>query len=83
MGYFANGTEGDLYQAQWCERCVHYDNNDCPVWNLHLIWNTKARFDQDKELALDYFIPRTPDGLENLKCRMFHKASIASPRTQP
>ena len=42
MGYFANGTEGDVYYAKYCANCRH-DNLDqdqgCPIWGLHLLWN--------------------------------------------
>jgi hypothetical protein len=36
MGYFANGEEGDRYEAQYCERCVHGQHPEfgpcaCPV----------------------------------------------------
>ncbi|KKN12271.1 hypothetical protein LCGC14_1018230 [marine sediment metagenome] len=23
MGYFSNGTEGDIYSEKYCEKCVH------------------------------------------------------------
>lgn len=43
MGYFSNGTEGEMFEARWCERCVHQDESEdsigCPVWWLHLMWN--------------------------------------------
>ncbi len=34
MGYFANGTEGDIYEARYCARCIHRGDPDgpgCPV----------------------------------------------------
>ena len=68
MGYFSNGTEGDLYEARWCARCVHRDDKPaCAVWELHLFRN----YDEydDAESALHVLIPR--DGIENQQCRMF------------
>lgn len=39
MGVFSSGTEGLDYQANYCERCVHFkgyaDPDGCPVWQLH------------------------------------------------
>lgn len=32
MGYFANGTEGDMYEEQYCDRCVHQNAEvGCPT----------------------------------------------------
>ena len=70
MGYFSNGTEGDLYEAQYCARCLHGqgpDGNACAVWALHLDENYNA----DTFDLLDALIPRSADGLKNLECRMF------------
>jgi len=45
MGYFSNGTEGEIYRDDYCQRCLHWQDLDdgrgegCPVWNLHLIFN--------------------------------------------
>lgn len=36
MGYFSNGTEGLVYQEQYCYRCVYWDDDvGCPIWFLH------------------------------------------------
>jgi len=69
MGYFSNGTEGMCYQESFCNRCVHDKDNDCPVWNLHLLWNSEQHDDKHKRLALDLLIPRK--GIENEQCKMF------------
>jgi len=76
MGYFSNGTEGEYYRSAYCENCIHDINNDCPIWNLHLLWNYEAvgtNKDEDKELALEMFIPRSKNGLNNEQCKMFIK----------
>ena len=40
MGYFSNGTEGELYQERWCSRCLHdiagyLDAQDQPAHLAH------------------------------------------------
>lgn len=71
MGYFSNGSEGDMYEAQYCANCLHDENNDCPVLLAHLLFN----YDQCKNEAyakvLNIFIPQTKDGCGNEKCTMF------------
>lgn len=66
MGYFPNGTAGDLYQEEFCNRCEHDAGNDCPIWNAHLLWSGK----EGKQDVLDLLIPRSEDG-ENEQCSMF------------
>ena len=67
MGYFSNGSEGEAYQARWCERCQHWpdDPNEgsCAVWLAHLLHNGDE--------ALHVIIPLTPDGLGNGRCGVF------------
>lgn len=87
MGAFSNGTMGEDYRANWCEQCVHDGTGEgpyCPVWALHLDWNTDScRWGWDtttdpavkadslaKEAALDHFIPRV-GVCWNGGCRMF------------
>ena len=68
MGYFANGTEGLLYQEQWCMRCRNWGadklsedsgTDGCPIWDVHLfhsyeLCNSKEAGKQ----ILDFLIPR-------------------------
>lgn len=28
---FSNGTEWDMWSSQWCNRCIHDINEDCPL----------------------------------------------------
>lgn len=67
MGHFSNGTEGDMYQEKYCERCIHNAASGCPVWTMHLIHN------DNKAMAptLNSFIPLNKDGLYNEMCVMF------------
>lgn len=76
MGYFANGTEGAIYEAQYCERCVHYGPEDgpgCMVWFAHLLHNYDECNNDDSILHL--LIPRSADGLSNEQCKMFIEAT--------
>lgn len=76
MGYFSNGTEGDLYEDRYCRRCVHRDGADgqgCPVWSAHLFYNYDEA-NNDKSI-LHQLIPLTADGLGNEQCRMFIAAT--------
>ena len=79
MGYFSNGTEGELYQAQYCDRCLH-DNPAkeiyCPVWNLHLRDNYKEC--NNESAAIHELIPRNKDDLGNEKCKMFVDRGLLS-----
>lgn len=73
MGYFANGTEGDMFEAQWCNRCVHEDDEKgCPVFLAHILYayeecNSKS----NAKVMLDMLIPRKR--ASNAQCAMFHE----------
>ena len=74
MGYFSNGTEAAIYQAEWCNRCVH-DEEACPVWVAHLIFNydlVNAPSSTPGGAILDMLIPR--EGVFNGQCTMFKEA---------
>ena len=67
MGYFSNGSEGMLYEEQYCDRCEHQDG--CAVWMAHNIYN----YDEcnNPKSILHLLIPRSADKLDNEQCRMF------------
>lgn len=67
MGYFSNGTEGQCYEEQFCEKCVHYEG--CAVWALHLAYNYDEA--NKKDSFLHAMIPYR-DGF-NKKCSMFYQ----------
>jgi hypothetical protein len=73
MGHFSNGSEGMMYLEQYCMNCRNWhedENHDepgCPIWDLHLMHNGLACWQE----ALDFFIPLSENGLENLQCKMF------------
>lgn len=75
MAYFSNGTQGDSFQAAYCDRCALQDG--CAVWNVHLLHNYSqfpehAKTPEEKGAAtatrqiLDALI--SDEG-----CRMFHE----------
>ena len=88
MGYFSNGTEGELYQEQWCARCWHDvafrergEGIGCPIWGSHLLHN----YERDDAKVLDVLnrlIPRNRDGLGNKQCRMFIDKSRVAERLE-
>ncbi len=81
MGYFSNGTEGELYRERFCDRCVHDNDGDgpmCTIWLMHL----ESCHGPDREQmapVLDRFIPRTKDGLWNEQCVFFVRATPKLP----
>lgn len=44
MAYFSNGTEGEMYQDDYCMKCKNWrDRKDgrgegCPIWDLHVLY---------------------------------------------
>ena len=68
MGYFANGTEGQMYEEQYCERCIH-GGWTCPIWTLHMMHNYEQHKEPKIALMLDTLIPRK--GCFNEECKMF------------
>jgi hypothetical protein len=68
MGYFPNGTSGEFYEEEWCDRCVHQENG-CAVWLAHLLRNYEECNNPDSILHI--LIPRSKDKLSNEQCRMF------------
>lgn len=76
MGYFPNGIAGDMFEAQWCNRCVHEnDEKGCPVMLAHILYAYElCNDDPAKSKAkhmLDMLIPEK--GAFNDQCAMFHK----------
>jgi len=71
MGYFPNGTEGELYHAAYCAKCIHRNGHDgkgyCAVMAAHILHNYNECNNPDS--ILNELIPR--EGIENGRCRMF------------
>lgn len=72
MGYFSNGIEGDMYEAQYCGNCAHNDaETGCPVMLCHILYAYEECNNRGKTNAanmLDILIPRV--GAFNGKCKM-------------
>ena len=69
MGYFSNGTEGDMYEAKYCARCVHETEEvGCAVMLAHMIHNYAEANNDDSILHM--LIPINDEGW-NEQCRMF------------
>lgn len=99
MGYFPNGTAGEMYEAKWCSRCVHSsdaEHESCPIMFLHMLWNYDAcngdedgasELEQTRHTALGVFIEQK--GIGNEECTMFHertddeRKAAASSRASP
>ena len=77
MGYFSNGSEGGDYEAQYCERCIHYQG--CAVWVVHLVSNYAECNKPDS--ILHVLIPQDENG-RNLQCRMFVQKAAKKTRTK-
>jgi len=72
MGYFSNGTEGQLYFEEYCSRCIHDDEEKgkhCPIWSLHLLHSYEEC--NKKDSFLHVLIPRNKEGCFNEACTMF------------
>jgi hypothetical protein len=79
MGYFPNGTSGDIYEHEFCSKCVHQENKDgrgCAVMMAHMLHNYKECNNEDSILHL--LIPRDKDGW-NERCLMFHAGDAPTP----
>jgi len=75
MGYFSNGTEGMMYEEEWCSRCLHNGEEEegCTVLLAHALFNYEECNKPDSILHI--LIPR--DGIENLQCKMFVEVKSA------
>lgn len=70
MGYFSNGTEGELYREAYCDKCRWDKGNQCPIWNAHLVFNYEEC--NKPESVLHMLIPKgkAPD-FGNGECYFF------------
>lgn len=81
MGYFSNGSEGDVYEHKYCSHCVHYhlgqwDEGCCAVWNAHMIGNYKQIENHDLATVLDLLIPSDERSFPT-KCAMYLATQVA------
>lgn len=91
MGYFANGTEGMIFEEAFCSRCVHSDIGEgkeigvdppCPIWMTHYLFAyEECNSESNAKVMLDMLIKpvmvETPDGigLPSNECTMFVEAT--------
>ncbi len=76
MAYFANGSEGDMYQVEFCEDCQHWppDPKDggCNVWLVHFMYAYEVHGkNKEAQEILDYLIPMKEGGVYADQCSMF------------
>ncbi len=78
MAYFANGTDGMIYEEKYCDHCLHFGDEDgiegCPILLIHDLYNydqCKPRSTVEKTIKeiLELLIP-TMDSYPD-KCKMF------------
>ena len=86
MGYFSNGTQGDMYEEEYCSKCVNNDQEKgCPVIMLHMHWNYEQNRQDEvskiKKFTLDWFIPQEKGGIFNDQCLMFKPNTCGSKNT--
>lgn len=77
MGYFPNGTSGEIYYNDFCNRCLHEKGpQGCAVWMAHELRN----YDEcnNKGSILHLLIPLSEDGLSNEQCLMFVDSGLLS-----
>ena len=82
MGFFSNGTEGMMWDEQWCSKCYHGvqrdnggnyvkdDEHCCPVILAHMGYQKANK----EENVLDLFITRK--GAFNGICTMFLEIGV-------
>lgn len=58
MGYFSNGTEGDMYREAYCSKCRFDKDQLCPIWSAHMLMNYQEC--NKKDSILHMLIPRRP-----------------------
>lgn len=87
MGYFANGTEGMIFEETWCSRCVHYDeekgvDKPCPVFMAHFLYAYELCNEEEHpgKVILDMLITERVEtsktdgiGVPVNECQMFHE----------
>jgi len=72
VAYFPNGTSGEVFRDQYCDRCKWDKDQSCPIWAAHLVYN----YDEcnNNKSILHMRIKETPDGLYADECYFFeHK----------
>jgi hypothetical protein len=75
MGYFSNGTEAEIYENEYCRKCVHYYKDDgidpCAIMAAHVFYQDVDCWRDCAEEILDMLIPR--EGAHNGQCTLFYE----------
>jgi len=72
LGYFANGTEGEIYTSKYCDNCLlQEEDGGCPIMDAHLIYNYDQNKIEEVKGLLSCLIPT--EGTDNLQCRMYRE----------
>ncbi len=82
MGYFSNGTEWERYEAEYCWKCIHNEEEKgCAVVLAHMLFN----YDEcnNEKSILNFLIPRSKDKLSNEQCMMFMEGKNVELATPP
>ena len=72
MAYFPNGTSGEIYREQYCERCIHDVHRNCRVWLAHLVtrYSDKEHGVSEAGKVLNILIENNDD-IGAKQCSMF------------
>ncbi len=99
MGYFANGTEGELFREQFCYQCVNWgadalsrksSSDGCPIMDVHVLHGYGAS--EDMKTILDQLIerheikdvaPNRPVAQGANRCLMFHRKPVVAEQSRP
>lgn len=91
MGYFSNGTEGDIFRSRFCHQCQNWGRDKtsrdtgepgCPIIDAHQVFGYSAK--GDLKVTLNILIKRTeavaPDGFQifDNECQMFFPQGVSS-----
>lgn len=75
MAYFSNGTEGMIFESNWCSDCYHFKGfqKGCPLFNAHLFYQDEGFKNKTIKNILNMLIKRR-------KCSNYCKFYIAKSR---
>jgi hypothetical protein len=79
MAYFPNGTSGMIYEDEYCDNCIHFEDEKgvyaCAVLELHYEFNYeqggKTKLSKAIKQVLETLIPTKEDGIFPGECKMF------------
>ena len=56
MGYFSNGSEGVDYESKYCEKCIHFENDNgdgCAVFKTKELAEQNRHLFEETDVAID------------------------------